>query len=164
MTAGDRNSGWREMQSQLGERFDVSQGVRRLQQPCPLWRGLFCPFGGTPRRNPLPKKIMHLFWSSKAIKNLATRVFDGMFMEGGEDKYWMYTMKPVAVCVSACCLWDHVVGCLALSLPVSLLWVGVMRNLHMRTKCIIYYIRKLSHHFKLFFSRSFPVISSQHPR
>lgn len=86
MAAGDRNSGWREMQSQLGQRFDVSQGVRRLQQPCPLWPGLFCPFGVTPRRDQLLRKNMPLLSSRKA-GHLAADVFDGMFVKEGESKF-----------------------------------------------------------------------------
>lgn len=115
----DRNSGRKEMQFQLGKCFDVNQGVRLLQQTCPLWQGLFCPFGVTPGRNLLLRKIMHSFRSSKAVKSLHHMYLTGCLRKG-EDKCWMYTMKPVAVGVSACCHWDDILGQLPLSLPASL--------------------------------------------
>lgn len=146
----DRNSGRKEMQSQLGKRFDVNQGVRLLQQACPLWQGLFCPFGGTPGRKLLLRKILHLFWSSKAVKGLHHIYLTGCLWKG-EDKCWMYTTKPVAVDVSACCYWHDVLGQLPLSLQVSLLGVGVMRNLHIGTKFIIYYKKEIIPSFLITF-------------
>lgn len=56
----DRNSGRREMQSQLSEGFDVSQGVCRLHRTVPLWLEWFSAIGDTPCRNQLLKKNMHI--------------------------------------------------------------------------------------------------------
>ena len=68
------------MQSQLGERFDVSQGVRRLQQPLAFVAGaVSVPLGDIdPARKQLLTKNMPLLCGGKA-GNLSTDVFDGMF-------------------------------------------------------------------------------------
>lgn len=94
MTAGDRNSGWREMQSQLGEHFDVNQGILRLQQPCPLWQGLLCPVGVTSCRNQLLRKIC-LFCGGVRLEILPQIYLMGHLWKG-ETKFWMCAVKPVA--------------------------------------------------------------------
>lgn len=50
MKAGDRSSGWRLMQSQLTESFDVNRGDRQLHTVTSFWLGLILLFGDTPCR------------------------------------------------------------------------------------------------------------------
>lgn len=83
----------------------------------PLWKNqLLCPFGGTPCKNGLLRKIMPIFYSNNALNLTIPSMYSTVHVCG---KCWMYTMKPVAA--SARCLWNGAAGCLPLSLPVLLL-------------------------------------------
>lgn len=94
--AGDRNSGWREMQSQRA--FMWAKGVRRLQKSCLLWTGLCCPFGVALCRNRrLQKNNMPLLYSCKDVVL--------MYFMGCWWKFRMNTIDPIAVSVNAVWCW-----------------------------------------------------------
>lgn len=100
--------------------------------------GCFVPLGTLKKRAAEGKKMLFFFFCGAVKQDF---FFLQMYFMGclwKQSKCWIYTMKCLAVGVNACCLWDDAVGCLASSLPVSLLWVGVMRNLHTSTSLLLH--------------------------
>lgn len=87
-------------------------------------RGCYVPLGLHPAET-------HC-WFAARLQILLHKHLMGEFVQRGRQM--LNVDRATCSCRCQCCPCDDAVGCLPLSLPVSLIWVGVMRNLHKRAK------------------------------